>query len=226
SNGRNSAKSNPATDLSMDGSLLERRFREKLDAAIPASNYTKTESSRQSPISGQQLTASKTDVPPTKNEGGYGSLTAEQQRQRDRYHSSYSPSDFSQEEEEEEEEDTDEEEEQDTVEFQRTVGPEDATRPNPLPSPTRISVQQPQPQTLPVKDTKDTQPRPQSQFTNPNNGLDHRGYGNEDISFEREVAIARARRQLGTSADKRNNANTGPSGTHPVNGSVLPTTTA
>ncbi|KAF9353319.1 hypothetical protein BGX26_008893 [Mortierella sp. AD094] len=233
---RDSIKSNPATELSMDESLLEERFREKLDAAIPVSDYSRAVPSRhvpsrQSPVSGHQIPASRVIAPPTGSKPDYGSLTTGQRR-GERYHSSYSPSDFSQDEDEEEEDEEEEEEEQDTVELQRTVRPGNAATPKSQPAPVAtsapapLSAHQPPSQTLPAGGIKDTQSKPQLQPRKLADDLDGRGYGNEEISFEREVAIARAKRKLGASADNHNAGASMSSGVQPTNGSVPPVTTA
>ncbi|KAF9172602.1 hypothetical protein BGX20_005269 [Mortierella sp. AD010] len=227
---RDSAKSNPATELSMDKSLLEKEFQEKLDAAIPVPDYSKAVPSRQSVVSDQQTPASRVIAPPIDGRPDYRSLATRQKREK-RYHSSYSPSDFSQDEDEEDEDE--EEEEQDTAELQRTVRPGNPTTSKPQPEPVTPSVpapfstHQPPPQTLPVGGIKDTQPNAQPQHRKLMDDLDDRDYDNEEkISFEREVAIARAKRKLGASTDNRNAGAGVSSGVQPTNGSAPPITTA
>ncbi|KAG0020388.1 hypothetical protein BGZ80_004294 [Entomortierella chlamydospora] len=227
---RDSAKSNPATELSMDKSRLEKEFQEKLDAAIPVPDYSKAVPSRQSIVSDQQTPASRVIVPPIDSRADYGSLATGQKREK-RYHSSYSPSDFSQDEDEGDEDE--EEEEQDTAELQRTVRPGNPTTPKSQPEPVTpsapapLSTHQPPLQTLPVGGIKDTQPKAQPQPRKLMDDLDDRDYDNEEkISFEREVAIARAKRKLGASTDNRNAGASMSSGVQPTNGSAPPITTA
>ncbi|KAF9209391.1 hypothetical protein BGZ49_004696 [Haplosporangium sp. Z 27] len=218
---RDSLKSNPGAEFSMDQSLLERKFRQKLDAAIPASDF----SARQSPTSGHNMHANGMTTSTTASRNYYGSPVPEKKR-KERINSSYSPSESSQDEaEEEEEEEQEEEDTNDTVEWTKNDGSRNVT-PRPQQTPTPLSARPPS-QLFPVGGIKDTQieqspPHHQQQQPQPvisKRDTGDNGYGSDEISFEREVAIARAKRKFGASADKFDTRPSMSSGTQLAGGS-------
>ncbi|KAG0207324.1 hypothetical protein BGX33_006905 [Mortierella sp. NVP41] len=184
-----------ANDLTMDTSLLESRFRARLDADIqvleaPQEHQHTTENGR--------ATASSNI-----HESDYRKLLPTERQRRELYHSSYSPSEYSPAEENEEEEvddDEDDEEEQNTVEL----------KPSSLPSITQTPPL-PQPQQQGPSNLRDSLTHHRTEPSERrNNGRLGPGYESDEISFEREIARARAKRELGAS---QNNGSGRPDGT-------------
>ncbi|KAF9421949.1 hypothetical protein BGZ76_003911, partial [Entomortierella beljakovae] len=116
---------------------------------------------------------------------------------------------------------------QDTAELQRTVRPANATRPKSPPA-TIQPVAQPLPSNSKLEEnTRDVQSKPSGQPRKFSDDLGLRGYVFKNISFEREVELARARRRLGIPTDSLNDGNGGPStGAQPVNSMMPPKTSA
>ncbi|KAF9023304.1 hypothetical protein BGZ52_013029 [Haplosporangium bisporale] len=153
-------------DFSIDQSMLEKKFRAKLDAVVD-----------------DQERRDRADIYP------YPRSPATQRRQRDLYHSSYSPSDFS-----ETGEDNDDDDGERTVELKPgQVG---------IVSSTPVQVQAPlliQTDLVPPSKAKRSKKRSKDTNTAPTIRPEDTGYDSAEISWEREVAIARAKRELGAS---------------------------
>ncbi|KAF9324856.1 hypothetical protein BG006_000162 [Podila minutissima] len=172
-----------ARDFSIDQSILEKKFRSKLDAVIDVQQLSFDTRQTRSPVSQDQERRDRADSFP------YPRSPATQRRQRDLYHSSYSPSDFSQTGE------NDDDDEERTVEL----------KPGQLGiiSSTPVQVQAPLLiQTEPIAPSKSKRSKKHPKDTNaaPATRPEDVGYDSaEGISFEREVAIAKAKRELGAS---------------------------
>ncbi|KAG0088731.1 hypothetical protein BGZ93_010262 [Podila epicladia] len=169
-------------DFSMDQSMLEKKFRSELDAVIDVQRLSLEARQARSPVSQDQEPQDRAESYP------YPRSPATQRRQRDLYHSSYSPSDFSQTGENDDEE-------------ERTV----ELKPGQLGiiSSTPVQIQAPLLiQTDPVPSSKSKRSKKHPKDTNAalSTRPDDVGYDSaEGISFEREVAIAKAKRELGAS---------------------------
>ncbi|KAI8596850.1 hypothetical protein EDD21DRAFT_387029 [Dissophora ornata] len=201
-------KDSGASDLYTDRSPMERNFR----GESQASGFATIDPSRRSPLIRQYTaTSNNSNIGP----GDYRHALPSERQRRELYHSSYSPSDFSHgegqdDDDEKQDEDEDEgEHEQDTVELTRTIRP---GKPNvpvaPVPAPITPPSLSPRQSSAPSTTGQDTHLNPQTAQSSKikddrQRRNDNPGYGGGDISFEREVAIARAKRELGASADKR-----------------------
>ncbi|KAG0208708.1 hypothetical protein BGX28_000406 [Mortierella sp. GBA30] len=193
-------------DLSMDKSLLERKFRERLDALIPTSAVSGT----------GMLTGNheKHDRSPTATRPASPEKTADRRdmpagRPRpDLYHSSYSPTEFSDVDDLDDNEDDDEggEEDQETVELKRFDATDKSNERSPRSSsPTPHISSQVQAMTTTLR-TSGANAQPKKPTPNPTrlnkNHRDDKGDDSGEISFEREVALARAKRELGASTNQ------------------------
>ncbi|KAG0358051.1 hypothetical protein BG005_002801 [Podila minutissima] len=172
-------------DFSIDQSMLEKNFRSKLDAVIDVQQLSLDTRQTRSPVSQDQERRDRADSYPYP----YPRSPATQRRQRDLYHSSYSPSDFSQTGE------NDDDDEERTVEL----------KPGQLGiiSSTPVQIQAPlliQTDPVPPSKSKRSKKRPKDTNAAPATRPEDVGYDSaEGISFEREVAIAKAKRELGAS---------------------------
>ncbi|KAG0026450.1 hypothetical protein BGZ81_006342 [Podila clonocystis] len=170
-------------DFSIDQSMLEKKFRAKLDAVIDAQQLSVETRQIRSPVSQDQEHRDRAESYP------YPRSPATQRRQRDLYHSSYSPSDFSQ------TGDNVDDDEERTVEL----------KPGQLGiiSSTPVQIQAPlliQTDPVPPSKSKRSKKRPKETTAAPATRSEDVGYDSADgISFEREVAIAKAKRELGAS---------------------------
>ncbi|GJJ77214.1 hypothetical protein EMPS_09573 [Entomortierella parvispora] len=224
------------TDLSMDHSLLEKQFREKLDAAIQISGPTNQEQKARSqqkkqytPVTASSFgptshttttTTTSTTAKPIKNAGLRQDILhrspPSERRARDLYHSSYSPSEFSQ------TEDLDNDLSQgDASKDGRDMNNTTDTRDSGTPTPTGVSVSMTTPRPTPSaivtlapshsrpilpssslvpKNTELSKPATSRQENNPEQEQSLAADDSGEISFEREVARARAKRELGQSA--------------------------
>ncbi|ORZ28396.1 hypothetical protein BCR41DRAFT_383223 [Lobosporangium transversale] len=197
---------NSATiDDNTDESILERKSRPRLSSFGQGSSpLTRADFARQPPISNPQKTftsAVVTGSPESRME--HGTVLPTERQRRDLYHSSYSPSDFSPNEGNDNDDDSAEEEyDQDTVELQPGATAVKAPLKNDMNSahsPKNILSSAPKQPQLTL-----------SNFNTINNKLkkdDRLGgleYDSGELSFEREVAIARAKRELGMSASTDN----------------------
>ncbi|KAG0366002.1 hypothetical protein BGZ54_005953 [Gamsiella multidivaricata] len=217
----------------------ERESRADLNADIQASDYQRTDPSQRTLFSGPSRFAGKTTTADTKESpDAYRTMQQSERRRPDLYHSSYSPSDFTQSGEQDDEDEEEGEQDQDTVEWtQSIVPPSNSNAPRTPPLPAQQQQQDPHGQSPMQANPTGTrnvalQPQPSSQpHSQPKSGkvrddvLDDPGYDSGEISFEREVAIARAKRELGASADRRSAAGTEPGVSSAVlgaNGSSMP----
>ncbi|KAF8949421.1 hypothetical protein BGZ47_003833 [Haplosporangium gracile] len=178
-----------ANDLTMDTSLLEKRFRARLEADIqvvdvPQEHHHTTDNGR--------ATASSNI-----HESDYRKLMPSERQRRQLYSSSYSPSNFSSVEEIEEGIDNDDNE--DDEEEQNTVELKGSNIPRIVQTPPSLRPQQQRPLNL----TSSLNQRRMEPAERRNNGrLPDTGYeSGGEFSFHREVARARARRELGASQD-------------------------
>ncbi|KAG0379419.1 hypothetical protein BGX24_000508 [Mortierella sp. AD032] len=193
-----------ANDLTMNISHLESSFRARLEAEIQVLEAPRE---HQHTNDNGRATASSNI-----RESDFRKLLPSERQRRELYSSSYSPSNFSSadevEEEEEELDDNDndeDEEEQNTVEHKGSDIPRITQTPPPPPP-------QPQPLQRPPNPTSTLNQRRVELNGRRNNSQAHdAGYESAgDLSFEREVAIARAKRELGASQD---NGRVRPNGT-------------
>ncbi|KAF9960872.1 hypothetical protein BGZ72_005542 [Mortierella alpina] len=219
-----------ATDLSMDESLLEKKFRRRLDAVIPSMEMPRTGLVRTTLAVGQFAQESRTSTVAITTDPGdvdNRAMAARKQRQ-DIYHSSYSPTEFSDVESQDDNEDgdEDEDEDQDTVEFKRHDTNDthnDQSHP-PLPQTQPASSQTHAKEGHWASGTVAHRYKSSPKRIQTKEGRDddfERDSG--EISFEREVALARAKRELGASlnhgrgqkaSEKPKSDNVNPSVTH------------
>ncbi|KAF9141093.1 hypothetical protein BGX30_005473 [Mortierella sp. GBA39] len=180
---------NVANDLTMDTSFLEKRFRARLETDIqvmeaPREHEHTTDNGR--------VTASSNI-----HESDYRKLLPSERQRRELYSSSYSPSNFSSVEEIDEgvekDDDEDEDEEQNTAELKGPNIPRIVHTP---------PLSQPQ-QQRPLNPTSSLNQRRMEPIEHRNNGRPpDAGYeSGGELSFDREVARARARREFGASQD-------------------------
>ncbi|KAF9927023.1 hypothetical protein BGZ67_007793 [Mortierella alpina] len=219
------------TDLSMDESLLEKKFRKRLDAAIPIMGTPRTGLSRTTLAVGPSAKESITSmvaIPTDFGDVNGRPVVATKQRQ-DLYHSSYSPTEFS-DVEDQDNEDEDEDEDQDTVELKRPDASDKHTdQSHPLPSERQPASSQTQAREgLWASNTAVHRHKPSF---NPVRATESRGDNprrdSGEISFEREVALARAKRELGASLNREGSQQTSEKpksdGIHPsINQSNIP----
>ncbi|KAF9959150.1 hypothetical protein BGZ70_008949 [Mortierella alpina] len=195
----------------MDESLLEEKFRKRLDAAIPITETSKAGPSSTTMAVGLSAKESRTTTVtnPIDSEVVDKQKVATRKLRQDLYHSSYSPTEFSdvedQDDNEDDNEDEDEDEGQDTVELKRhDINDKDNDQSQPPPPQTQSTSLQTQVREglwesntlahrhrvpsnpIQIKESRDNNPRRDS----------------GDISFEREVALARAKRELRASLNR------------------------
>ncbi|KAF9574177.1 hypothetical protein EC968_007272 [Mortierella alpina] len=200
-----------ATDLSMDESLLEKKFRERLDAAIPIVETPGTGLARTTMASGESAKENKASTVAISTDSGdvnARAVVTRKQRQ-DLHHSSYSPTEFSDVEDRDDIEDDSEDEEedgdQDTVELkQLDANDRHNDQSHPPPSQTQpTSSQTHAREGLWTSNAVANRYRPSSNHIWDKEVPDNdprRDSG--EISFEREVALARAKRELGASLNR------------------------
>ncbi|KAG0340266.1 hypothetical protein BG004_006484 [Podila humilis] len=189
---RNEIGNSSTKDMSLDQSLLEKRFREKLDAMTDGNSKLLHSSVTRE----QELQRDRTDTYPYPPRS-----PATQRRQRDLYHSSYSPSDFSQSGDDDLSKDDDNDDDGErTVELKPGQGG--------IVSSTPVQTHNLVQSTFSSASKASTRPNRQAASSNFNVKKatepvvatgDDPGYDIAEISFEREVAIARAKRELGAS---------------------------
>ncbi|KAF9157081.1 hypothetical protein BG015_004157 [Linnemannia schmuckeri] len=178
-----------ANDLAMDTSLLEKKFRARLEADI---QVMEAPQEHQHTMDNGRATASSNI-----HESDYRKLLPSERQRRELYSSSYSPSNFSSVEEIDEridnDDDEDDEEEQNTVELKGSNISRIVQTP---------PLSQPQ-QQRPLNPTSSLNQRRMEPAERRNNDrLPDTGYeSGGEFSFHREVARARARRELGASQD-------------------------
>ncbi|KAG0054885.1 hypothetical protein BGZ83_010223 [Gryganskiella cystojenkinii] len=208
------------TDLSMDNSLLEQRFRVKLDVAIPTNGPTRQGAEARTQHRNQythpgvangpfQNISDNRDTYNTQNQHAEQLPSSPERRARDLYHSSYSPSEFSQTEDVVDVENSDQgagndedDDQSNTTEIKASGTPTPTGPPalttthRPPPSSTVLNPTPTTNNTGHVINVTSTQMNPRPTGNRPHNDPK---YDDGEISFQREVARARAKRELSQS---------------------------
>ncbi|KAF9418759.1 hypothetical protein BGZ94_009612 [Podila epigama] len=190
-------------DFTIDQSMLEREFRTKLDAVVDNATSRPPKIVNEANSSRQDLLRNHTNQTDGGHSGSYlypPRSPATQRRQRDLYHSSYSPSEFSHTADDDPTKDNgDDDDGERTVELKPgQFG---------IISSTPIQTSVLPPTTLPMavaRTRQSSEPKTRAQqgtqpVSHTRNQQEDPGYDSAEISFEREVAIARAKRELGAS---------------------------